>query len=161
MEIHLAQIVFQIINFGIVFGALSILLYKPILKIFEERARRIEEGQKAARNALEQQEKIDELKNKTEQKLKKKRAEVLEEAVKEAQEQKKQLIEEARHTAEAEITSLKTKWEQEKAKEKAQMQSELVEVVIAATEKILQEKIDSKKHSALIDSELNQLLKAL
>lgn len=161
MEIHLAQIVFQIINFGIVFGALSILLYKPILKIFEERARRIEEGQKAARNALEQQEKIDELKNKTEQKLKKKRAEVLEEAVKEAQEQKKQLIEEARHTAEAEITSLKTKWEQEKAKEKAQMQSELVEVVIAATEKILQEKIDSKKHSALIDTELNQLLKTL
>lgn len=161
MEIHLAQIVFQIINFGIVFGALSILLYKPILKIFEERARRIEEGQKAARNALEQQEKIDELKNKTEQKLKKKRAEVLEEAVKEAQEQKKQLIQEARQTAEAEITSLKTKWEQEKAKEKAQMQSELVEVVIAATEKILQEKIDSKKHSALIDTELNQLLKTL
>lgn len=161
MEIHLSQIVFQIINFGIVFGALTILLYKPILKIFAERARRIEEGQKAARNALEQQEKIDELKNKTEQKLKKKRAEVLEEAVKEAQEHKKQLIEEAKKTAEAEISSLKTKWENEKAKEKAQMQSELVEVVIAATEKILQEKIDSKKHSALIDSELNQLLKTL
>lgn len=161
MEIKLAQIVFQMINFGIVFGALTFLLYKPILKIFAERAKRIEEGQKAARQAIEQQEKIDEIKNKTEQAMKQKKAALLEEAVKEAQDQKKQMLEEARVAAENEITSLKKKWEDEKSKEKAELQSQLIEVVIAASEKILQEKIDAKKHSKLIDAELSQLLKTL
>ena len=80
MQIELTQILFQIINFGVVLGVLWYLLYKPVLKIFAERAKRIEEGQKAAAKALENQEKINEIKLKTEAESKKKASQVLKEA---------------------------------------------------------------------------------
>ena len=48
MEIDISQILFQIVNFSVVLAALTFLLYKPIFKMFLERAKRIEEGQKAA-----------------------------------------------------------------------------------------------------------------
>ena len=65
MNIVFPQILFQIINFSIVMGALWYLLYEPVMKIFSERAKRIEEGQLAAQEAIAQQEKIDELKENT------------------------------------------------------------------------------------------------
>lgn len=161
MEIQLPQILFQVVNFSIVLGALWYLLYKPVLKIFAERAKRIEEGQKAAAKAIEQQEKIDELKAKTVQESKKEAAKVLQEAAKEAEEQKTNMIEEAKKQAVAEIERLKKDWDEEQAQRLQQMNSKLVDAVIAASEKVIGESLDKKAHTKLIDSELNQVLKSL
>lgn len=161
MEIQLPQILFQIVNFSIVLGALWYLLYKPVLKIFAERAKRIEEGQKAAQKAIEQQEKIGELKAKTTQDLKKESAKVLQEATKEAEDQRSVIIEEAKKQAAAEIERLKKNWEEEQAQRIQQMNQQLVEAVISASEKVIGQSLDKKAHSKLIDQELNQVLKSL
>ena len=41
MDIQLPQIIFQLVNFGVVFGAIVYLLYKPTQKILDERAKRV------------------------------------------------------------------------------------------------------------------------
>ena len=161
MDIQFPQILFQIINFSIVLGALWYLLYKPVLKIFAERAKRIEEGQKAAAKALEQQAKIDELKAKTTQEAKKEAAKVLQEATKEAEVQKTAIIEDAKKQATAEVERLKRSWEEEQAQRIQQINQKLVDAVIAASEKVIGASLDKKAHSKLIDSELNQVIKSL
>lgn len=161
MNINFQQILFQIINFSIVLGALWYLLYKPVLKIFAERAKRIEEGQKAAQKAIEQQEKIDELKAKTAQELKKESAKLLQEATKAAEEQKAIILEEAKKQAAAEIERLKRNWEEEQSLRVQQINQKLVDTVITIAEKVIGQSLDKKLQAKLIDTELNQVLKSL
>lgn len=161
MQIELTKILFQIVNFGVVLGVLWYLLYKPVLKIFAERAKRIEEGQKAAEKALESQAKIDEIKQKTEQELKKKTTQVLKEAAVEAEQQKAQMIEEARAVAAAEVTKMKEAWKTEKAQLIQSIHAQVVEAVLTTTEKVLAKSLDAKAQTKLVDQELESLLKSL
>ena len=161
MEILVSQILFQIVNFSVVVGLLSYLLYKPVLKIFEERAKRIEEGQKAAQAALVQQEKINELKENAQKQMKKEKAAVLEAATAEAQEQQQQILAEAREQATQLIAEMKEKFEQEQEQRLSQMRQEIVEAVVTATERVVGQKLTAKDQSTLIDKELNTLLKSL
>ncbi len=159
MNIQLEQLVYQALNFLIVFGALSYLLYKPILKIFAERSKRIEEGQKAAQKALKEQENIEEIKQSSKAKIEKEREKILKEATGTAKEQAEQIIATAKSQAEVEIANLKEQWKDQKRKDKAEMESQLVEIVIATTTKVLGSQLSSKEHHALIKKEL-QLIAA-
>lgn len=161
MNIEPSQIIFQIINFGVVLGVLTFLLYKPVLKIFAERAKRIEEGQKAAQKAIEHQGQIEEIKQKTEAEAKKKASQVLKEATLEAESKKAQLLEEAHAAAAAEITKMKKAWTSEKEQLIQGIRSEVVAAVVSVSEKVMSKSLDAKAHSKLIDEELEQVLKTL
>lgn len=161
MEIDISQILFQIVNFSVVLGALTFLLYKPVMKMFMERAKRIEEGQKAAAQALAEQAAIDELKAKTETELKKKTSQVLKEASKEAEGVKEKLVAEAHTAAQAEVEKLRAAWKTEKAQMIDNIRSEVVTSVIAISEKVIGASVDAKKHEKLIDAELENVIKAL
>lgn len=161
MKIDFQDILFQIVNFSVVLGALTFLLYKPVLKIFAERSRRIEEGQKAAQQAIEQQAKIDEIKQKTEAEMKRKSAQLLKEATAEAAERKAKLIAEAQKDATVEVSRLKDAWKSEKEQLIAAINKDVVTAVLAATEKVVGKSLTTKDHEKLIDAELKTVLKAL
>ncbi len=161
MEIQLTNILFQIVNFGIVFGALVFLLYKPVLKLFEERSKRIAEGQKAAEEAIKEKEKIAALEEKTKKKLERKQAEILEKAVSEAEAEKQRIIEEAHQQAQEVVAKAQAKWEEEKERMKENMMAEMAEAVIKVSSKVIGENLDAKKHQKLIDQELAKILKEI
>lgn len=161
MDIQLPQILFQVFNFGAVLALLWYLLYKPVLKIFADRSKRIEEGQKAAQKAIEQQEQIEALKEKAAQDMKRESAKVLQLSTKEAEKEKEQILAEARKLAEKEIEKMTKSWQAEKEQMMSQMKAQLVTAVVAATEKVLGKSLDKKAQSKLIDSELDTLLKAI
>jgi len=154
MNIQLAQLVYQTLNFLIVFGAFSFLLYKPILKIFAERSKRIEEGQKAAQHALLEQEKVEELKRSSKTKIEKEREQILKEATTIAKEQSAQIIATARAQAETEIAHLREQWKDQQRKDRAELESQLVELVIATTTKVLGSELTNKNQHDLIQKEL-------
>ena len=64
MEIHLAQILFQMVNFGVVFGALTYLMYKPVLKALRQRSQKIADSQQAADELLQEKAEIEKQKTK-------------------------------------------------------------------------------------------------
>lgn len=161
MQIELTQILFQIVNFGVVLGVLWYLLYKPVLKIFSERSKRIEEGQKAAAKAIENQEQIEQIKQKTETEAKKKASQTLKEATIEAEKQKAAIVEEAHKAGAIEVAKMKEAWKTEKTQLIQSIRSEVVETVMAASEKVLGKSLDSKTHTKLIDEELATMLKSL
>lgn len=161
MDIQFPQILFQAINFLIVMGSLSYLMYKPILKIFEERSQRIAEGQKAAQTAITQREKIDELEKETQIKLDQKATKAMEKAAQDASAEKALILAEAREQAEREIENLRQKWLDEKSQMLKNMNDQLVEAVLQTSSKVIGSSLTASKHSQLINSELNTILKQI
>lgn len=159
MDIQLPQILFQIINFGVVLGALTYLLYKPILKVLDERAKRIEEGQKAAQKAIADQENIEETKKQIRQKAEKEAAKLMDEASKTADQKKTQLAAKAKEEALKEVERLRDAWTDEKRKSLQDMKQAFAEAVITASEKVVGESLNAKLQSKLIDDEFAKLVK--
>lgn len=161
MEIQVAQILFQAINFGVVFGALTFLLVKPITKILDQRAQRVADSQKAAGEALAQKDQMEAYESKVKKAADKKAAEILEETKKIAKEREKEIIAQAKEKAEAEVEKMKLDWTNARKKQEAKMKKEFETAVMEAAGKVIGKSLDGKKHSALIDSELEALLKAI
>jgi len=161
MDIQFPAILFQVINFGVVFGLLWYLLYRPILNIFSERSKRIAEGQKAAQKAIEQQEQIEQLKAKAIQEMKKESAKLLQKTAKEAEQEKLAIIAEARKQATKEIEKMTKTWVGEKEQMLGQIRQQLVGAVVTATERVLAQSLDKQAQAKLVDSELEKLLKAI
>jgi len=161
MDIQLPQILFQLINFSVVVGALTYLLYKPVLKILEERASRIEEAQKAARTTLQEKERLAEVEKDIVRNAEKKAAQIVEQARLAAKETEAASLEKAKIQAQKEVEKAKNEWESEKKKHLQTMQNEFTSSVIATAGKVLAAELDEKKHSKLIDDQIAQLLKQI
>lgn len=161
MDILVPQIIFQMINFLVVLGLLSYLLYKPILEIFKERADRIEKGQKAAQEAIEQKEKIALYEEKKRKELDKKVSSELETASKEADKYKDSLMEKAKDEVATYVDKQRQKWEQDRVQMLNQMQTSLVDTVVLATERVLSKKLTEKDKEQLVTEQLQQALQEL
>ncbi len=161
MDIQFPQILFQIINFSVVLGALVYFLYKPVQKILDERAKLVEEGQLAAQKAIAESEKFEDTKKGIKQKAEKEAAKLLEEATQSAKERREQLLAKAKEEALQEVERLRQAWNEEKRASLQNMKKEFAEAVVATAEKVIGSSLDSKAQSKLIDQELSNLLKTL
>jgi F-type H+-transporting ATPase subunit b len=160
MDIQIPQILFQIINFGVVAGALTYFLYKPVLKVLEERSKKIEEAQKAAEVTLAEKRQIDEMKKKAQKDAEKEAAKLLEEATQAAASRKKELLAKAKEEAIAEKSKAMQSFEEEKSVMVENIQKEFNSAVVAAVEKVIGA-FDKKQHAQLIDKELDKLLERI
>lgn len=160
MEINILQILFQIINFGVVFGAITILLYRPIMKMLDERAKKIDDARLAAETSLKEKDEIEALKKKTKSTGEREVAKTLEKAEAEAKELKTKLMREAKDEIKTWREKEMKKWEQEKAGIAKEMEKSVPELSVAIAAKVLGAHIDKKDHMALINSSLKELEKA-
>lgn len=159
MEIKLVQILFQVVNFGVVLGALTVLLYKPILKMLDERAKKVEEADKAAQETLREKEEIDALKKKSKVQADRDAAKLLEKAREQAAELKKELAKKAKDELHQEHEKALSVWKQEKSSMMSEMQKEFASAVFAVTEKLIGQSVDKKAHTKLIDQGIKELAK--
>jgi len=161
MDIQITQILFQAINFLVVMGALTYLLYKPVLKMFDERSQKIAEGQKAAETVIKEKENLEESVKKAENDLKKSRAAVLAKATAEAKAQAEEIIALAKKEAKSEKAKLVTAWEKEKTTLLKEAKQDMADAVIAVSAKVIGSSLDSKAQQKLIDTELEAIIKSL
>jgi len=129
--------------------------------MFDERAKRIEEGQKAAAEAMEGQAQIAQLKKDTQKKLDKDAAKIMEAAVKEAEVEKDRIIAAAQEEASLIMTSLQQKWQADQASRVKAMHEDLVRAVVLATEEVVQVKLKQADRQSLVEGELDKALKWL
>lgn len=160
MDIQIPQIVFQIINFSVVLGALSYLLYKPFTKMLEERAKRVAEAEKMVANTKQEAEALEKKQAELEAKARVEADKLLEEAREQAKKQKQTLIAEAKKQAEKEVKKAREAWEKKRSQEETQMRKEFVSSVIQVAEKIIG-KLDKKTKDGIVKKELDVVLKAL
>ncbi len=158
MQINGIQILFQIVNFGVVTGLLTYLLYKPVQKILDERRERIQAAQKAADETMAERKKAEATKAEILKKAKEEAQQITQEAKKQAQATESEILSQAQNKARQTVEQAKESWEQEKSQLVEEMRGAFAEAVTTTAGKVLAESIDEKKHKKLIDDQLDKIV---
>jgi F-type H+-transporting ATPase subunit b len=145
-----------VINFIILFGLLSIVAYKPIMKMLQERQAKI-------RESMEQAEKIRQDAARSEEEIKahletarKEGQNVIAQAVQIGEKLKEEAKEGARQEAETLIAKAQSEIQRERDKSIEELRAEFADIAILAAEKVINETLDKKKHRKIIDEVLKE-----
>ncbi len=159
MDINVKTLIFQIVNFGILTAVLTYFLYQPILTIFKQRQKKINEGLKAAEQSIKEKEEVEKKKKEILTKARKEALAIIEEAKQEAAKQKAELLKQAKVEAKKEADKILAKAQEEiKAQEKA-FQEKLGEIIIKTTQQLLSETLTAEQRKAITKKMLAQLSK--
>ena len=152
-------LIWQIINFGLLFAALSYFFYKPVKKLMKEREGKIAESLKNAENLEKKSKELEvEFKSKmTEQRLE------IEEMHKKAKAAGDELRKELRVKAESEaeriIGEAKKTATQEKAEILKSLKDEVKGLAVALASKVLERNIDEKTERKFMEEALGEFKK--
>lgn len=157
MNLQIGQIVSQIIAFLIMIWVLKRFAWKPLLKVMEDRKQKIHDEFSAIEKEKEQ---VQNLKNTYVQKLREidvvAKAKMQEE-IEKARIISKEIEEDAHQQAKLMIKKAKENIESEMADAKLHLKHEIVNLTLAATEKILESGLDRDKYKKLIASRLEEM----
>ncbi len=158
LGIDLKLLLAQIVNFLIIFVVLTKLVYKPIIKLLDDRKKMIQktvDDQKAIEERLT---KIEEEKGKIMADATREAMAVVEKSKKEAEEEKQKVL----NNAKKEISSLAERYRAQLKDEKAQLvkeiKGEMAVLIVKASEKIIKKefaKEDQKRLEKAIKDELS------
>lgn len=106
MEINIYQILFQIFNFGVVMYLLNKVLYKPVLKMLDERAKKINDGMTLAEKNIKAAQESEKFKKSEIAKARKEASLILAKAEKDGRVKADQIISEAKAKAKVEVAAM-------------------------------------------------------
>ena len=157
LGINLPSLIAQLINFTLLFVLLSVLLYRPLLRVLDERRRRIQEGLEASDEAKQRL-------SQTEQQVVAEMDRARQEGqalVAQAQQMSARLQEEARQQARTEAEQLLERARGEIQLERdsaiAQLRQEFAGLVVDASEKVIKRSLDRDAHRQLIEEALAEV----
>jgi F-type H+-transporting ATPase subunit b len=143
-------LVAQIINFLILLFVLHKFAYGPVVKMLETRTKKIEKGLK---DAQESQKKLEEISEKEQAVLveaRKQAQEIIKKSEESAVLQAQEIVVSAKEQSQKIMETAQKQIEQEKVKILAEVKAEVAGLVVMATEKIINEKLDETKDGELI-----------
>jgi F-type H+-transporting ATPase subunit b len=150
----LPGLIAQLVNFTILLVVLRLFLYKPVLRLLDERRRRIQEGVEAAAAAAAA---ATQSETESRRALEQARAEG-QEAIARAQEAAGRLREELETRARAEAEQIVARAREEIALERdqaiEQLRREFAGLAIDAAERVIEQSLDRPAHQRLIDQVL-------
>lgn len=141
MEINIWQVLFQALNFGVVFFLLNKLLYKPVTKLLDDRAKKINESMALAEKNAKIVEEADKLKKAELAKARKEAMAIIRTAEADAKKSADQLIEKAKAKAKEEANRILSNADSELATQKKAMESQVVELAVALAQKSLMQAV--------------------
>ena len=156
LGINLPTLLAQIINFAILLGLMYLVAYKPIMRMFDERSRKIKES-------MEQTEFIKEQAAQAEGEVKKQLEaagrqgqEVIARAVRTGEEVRQEAQQEARRDAESLIIRARMEIQRERDDAIDELRKEFADLTILAAGKVIDRSLDKEAHRRLIDKVLKE-----
>jgi len=146
----------QLINFGILFGLLFFLLYKPMRRTFDERSNRIKESMEQAEQIKEQMARTEEQVREQLAAARREGQDVLAQAAEIGEHLKEEGRGETRQEAEVIIDRASTEIERQRDEAIDEVKRQFVDLAITAAEKVVNETLDREKHRRLIEEVLEQ-----
>lgn len=131
------QLLAQVINFLVIAGALSFLLYKPILRVLDERRERIRKSMEDTARIERQVQDLEKLRSDAMKALEKETGALMEQATKDAESLRQEIVASARKEADQIVLKARKQSEDERAKMLADAQQKLVKIIVDSTEKLL------------------------
>jgi F-type H+-transporting ATPase subunit b len=148
-------IIAQLVNFAIVLFVLKYYAYGPVLKMMTERSEKIEKGIKDAEHAHKKLAEIAEKEKEVLVEAKKEAGAIIAKAEAVAVKNKESILAESKQQAEKILADGVKKMEAERVHMMEEIKDQLAELVVAATGKVLAEKIDGDKDKEIIARAIN------
>ena len=156
LGINGANLLAQIINFGVLFVLLYLLAYKPIMKMLDERSKRIKES-------IDQTEQIKEQAARAEEESKrrieagiKEGQDLIGRATRAADDVRKQAQQKAQEDAQALVNRARGEIQRERDEAVGALRQEFADLTIMAAEKVIDRSLDKKAHRDVIDKVLDE-----
>ena len=156
LGINLPTLVAQIINFAILFGLLYLVAYKPIMRILDERSKKVDESMEQTEFIKEQAAYAEGEAEKRIEAAAKDGQEVVARAVRTGEELRQQAQEEAKQDAESLIAKARTEIQRERDEAIGELRKEFADLTILAAGKVIDRSLDKEAHRQLIDKVLEE-----
>ncbi len=146
----------QIVCFGLLLVLLYVFAYKPILRMLDERSRRIKEGQESAEQAKQREEQAEqEFQNRLEQ-ARKEGQSIVGKANEAASRMREEGRQQARQDADTMIERARAEIQRERDQAIDQLRKEFADTAVKAAERVINESLDKERHSKIIDETLEE-----
>ncbi|MFP4436652.1 MAG: F0F1 ATP synthase subunit B [Chloroflexaceae bacterium] len=147
----------QVINFGVVVGALFYLLYKPVLKMLRDRTERIEQSLQESDQVQEQ---LDNARRDYDAEIARARQEaatILSQAQERARSQEAEIVSQARQDADRIRIEAREQAEQERDQMLREVKDQVAGLVTLTAGRVLQAELAAQGHDRLINESLEAL----
>ena len=151
-----STLVAQIINFFILLGLLYLVAYKPIMRMFDERSKKIKESMEQTEFIKEQAAHADEEVKKRLEAAGKEGQELITRAMRTGEEGRQKVHQEARKEAEALIEKARLEIQRERDEVIDELRREFTDLTIEAAGKVIERSLDKEAHRELIDKVLEE-----
>jgi F-type H+-transporting ATPase subunit b len=156
LGVNLPLLVVFIINFIVLFVLLRLFLYKPVMKMLDERAKRTKDAMELAEATKKE---FKQAKVEVQKQIEKGRQEaqaILTQALQTGERLKEESREEATKQAQVIIDRTRAELGAERDKIVGDLRREFVDISISAAEKVIKETLDKEKHRKLIEETLRE-----
>ena len=156
LGISLPTLLAQIINFVILFGLLYLVAYKPIMRMLDERSRKIKESMEQTEFIKQQAEHAEEETAKRIEDAGKEGQEVIARAMRTGEEVKREAQQQSRQEAESLIARARTEIQRERDEAVDELRKEFADLTIMAAGKVIDRALDKEAHRQIIDKVLEE-----
>ena len=156
LGINLPTLVAQIVNFAILLGLLYLVAYKPIMRMLDERSRKIKESMEQTEFIKEQAERTEEEAEKRIEAASKEGQEVIARAARMGEDVRQEAEQKARQEAESLIARARMEIQRERDGAIGELRKEFADLTILAAEKVIDRSLDKEAHRQVIDKVLKE-----
>jgi F-type H+-transporting ATPase subunit b len=145
-----------IVNFVILFGLLGLFLYKPVMKMLDERSKRIKESMERIEATKEEYAHAGEEVKRLISKAREDGQALVSQATQTGERLKEEARVGARKEAQAIVDRTRAELEEERDRIIDDLRREFVDISISAAEKVIKETLDKERHRKLIEEALEE-----
>ncbi len=156
LGINLPVLLTQIVTFIILLVILRFVAYKPLMRMLDERSRRIKESMEQAESIKEQSARAEEEVKKRLEEASRAGQERIARAVRAGEEVKQKAQAEARQEAEALIDRARAEIQKERDEAIGEVRREFADLTILAAGKVIDRSLDKEEHRQLIEKVLEE-----
>ena len=156
LGISLPTLLTQVVTFIILLVVLRFVAYKPIMRMLDERSRRVKESMEQAESLKTQSVKAEEELKKQLEAASREGQERIARAVKSGEEVKQKAQEDAKKEAENLIVRARAEIQRERDDAITEVRREFADLTVLAAGKVIEKSLDKEEHRKLIDKVLEE-----
>ncbi len=156
LGINLPTLLAQIINFAILLGLMYLVAYRPIMRMFDERSRKVKESMEQTEFIREQAARAEEEAEKRIEAASKDGQELVARAVRTGEEVRQKAQQGARQDAESLIARARVEIQRERDEAIDELRKEFADLTILAAGKVIDRTLDKEAHRQLIAKVLEE-----
>jgi len=156
LGINMPTLLAQIINVAILFGLLYLVAYRPIMRMLDERSRRVKESMEQTEYIKQQAERAEDEAAKRIEGAAKEGQEAIARAMRTGEEVRQEAQQQAKQEAEVLIGRARTEIQRERDEAIDQLRKEFADITIIAAGKVIDRTLDKKAHREIIDKVLKE-----